>query len=461
MIQETMENGTQEESVKEPVIGKFKPKRKFLTFVNATKSSIGNRSSGIRFIGDSAFIKSEELTGTIEGVTFKVEICDEGTINFEEVDTNFCDEAMIGRFVEYIDSLDVTGYAEKYVVHGIQFFDKNDKRVYLEVEYKKPFDQLLSILDDIKPKPLQEGGMSILDSLFGDEEPEEIEVSNETETETITETKAETVEEAPKENIAQQMMREAFEKVNADKVQELKDRIENKEKNISKYKTDIRQAENSLKSDIEEHKVLSTRLESMSPFDAPNGFVFHVSVENKTGIEPDQSIKDVVAKIAPILKLREEDVLELLTNGYYTIKVADKTDISNTGISLTKELYEKISKIDIGGKVTLVSSTEFEYRGDLNWHQLVGKMLRIGFEQSEEFDKICDSNSYVSEYKEGTEEDSCECKDGTCGHDHNENLGVMDIVDKAIEDHKTDIYNKTDEDMKHLKGFNESQLLIH
>ena len=38
----------------------------------------------------------------------------------------------------------------------------------------------------------------------------------------------------------------------------------------------------------------------------------------------------------------------------------------------------------------------FEYRGTLNWHQLVSKMLRKGFEQDPDFDKLCQSNSYES-----------------------------------------------------------------
>ena len=32
----------------------------------------------------------------------------------------------------------------------------------------------------------------------------------------------------------------------------------------------------------------------------------------------------------------------------------------------------------------------------MNWHQLVGKMIRNGFEQEPEFDKLCQSNSYES-----------------------------------------------------------------
>jgi hypothetical protein len=43
---------------------------------------------------------------------------------------------------------------------------------------------------------------------------------------------------------------------------------------------------------------------------------------------------------------------------------------------------------------------QFEYRGTMNWHQIVGKMIRKGFEQEPEFDKICQSNSYDSHEEE-------------------------------------------------------------
>ena len=110
---------TKAEEVKEPIIGEFKPKRKFLNFVSAVNGA------KIRFIRDIAFVKGEKLSGTLEGVVFKITICDEGTINFEEVDTNITDVAQRQRLVDDIDSTDVTGYAQKYVVSGIQFDDVN------------------------------------------------------------------------------------------------------------------------------------------------------------------------------------------------------------------------------------------------------------------------------------------------------------------------------------------------
>jgi hypothetical protein len=48
----------------------------------------------------------------LEGVIFKITICDEGTIDFEEVDTNISDKAMRQRPIDDIDSNDVTGYTQ-------------------------------------------------------------------------------------------------------------------------------------------------------------------------------------------------------------------------------------------------------------------------------------------------------------------------------------------------------------
>jgi hypothetical protein len=57
-------------------------------------------------------LKGDKLSGMLEGVIFKITICDEGTIDFEEVDTNISDKAMRQRLIDDIDSNDVTGYTQ-------------------------------------------------------------------------------------------------------------------------------------------------------------------------------------------------------------------------------------------------------------------------------------------------------------------------------------------------------------
>jgi hypothetical protein len=306
---------------------------------------------------------------------------------------------MIQRLVDEIDSRDVTGYTQKFVVASLNFYDDEDKTCYLEVEHKKPIDMLFSLFDEEKTNEITENGMSILDALFSSETDEEFsrEFEGESDEEIQKESEPEIVETE-----SQKMMREAFEKMNAEKVQELKDRIEKTENDIIKLKVEVKQSESKIKSQSDDLKILNTRLESLTPKDPSIGYDFFVSSENKTGIEPDEKLVEVVEKIAPLLKLNTPVVIDMLTKGYYTIKV-QKQGPEEDKNKLDKEIYQKIQKIDVLGKVTMVGTCEFEYRGDMTWHQLVDKMIRMGLDQNPDFDKECGSNSYESDEKEETD----------------------------------------------------------
>jgi hypothetical protein len=417
----------EENEVKEPVIGQYKPKRKFLNFVTGLKGRI-------RLLSNYAFIKGEQLSGMLEGVVFKITICDEGTINFEEVGTSQTTPDMIQRLVDEIDSRDVTGYTQKFVVASLNFYDDEDKTCYLEVEHKKPIDMLFSLFDEEKTNEITENGMSILDALFSSETDEELsrEFEGESDEEIQKESEPEIVETE-----SQKMMREAFEKMNAEKVQELKDRIEKTENDIIKLKVEVKQSESKIKSQSEDLKVLNTRLESLTPKDPSIGYDFFVSSENKTGIEPDEKLVEVVEKIAPLIKLNTPVVIDMLTKGYYTIKV-QKQGPEEDKNKLDKEIYQKIQKIDVMGKVTMVGTCEFEYRGDMTWHQLVDKMIRMGFDQNPDFDKECGSNSYETKEEEKDETNASDMK--TDIMNMAEDLqksgvkGMIDLADDTIKD---------------------------
>jgi hypothetical protein len=385
--------------VKEVIIGEFKPKRKFLSFISAVNGA------RVRFNRDIAFVKGEKLSGTLEGVIFKITICDEGTINFEEVDTNVTDKAQRQRLIDDIDVLDVTGYAQKFVIGTIQFDDIDGRLCYLEVEHQKPIDVLRSIFGDTDEKEevqISERGMSFLDDLLGS--------TNEVETLELSERDAEILVDAienpaePNEKLkkaSESYLEEQFRKMNEEKVNELKSRITDTTKEILNHKREISQAESKLKLSSEQLGVLETRLESMTPGDEPNGYVFFVSEEQKNELGLDESTKHIADKIADLLGLKKDVLFEQLTGGFYKIRIAKKDDISTEKVEVTKEILEKMS-FDPMGKMSMDTPGEFEYRGDLNWHQLVGKMIRNGFEQEPEFDKLCQSNSYDSKEEEKT-----------------------------------------------------------
>jgi hypothetical protein len=405
-----MQEDTQNENVEvrtEPIIGDFKPKRKFLNFISAVNGA------RIRFIRDVAFLKAEKLSGMLEGVIFKISICDEGTINIEEQEgTSKTNKEMIQRLLNDIDAIDVTGYAQKFIVAGLEFNDINGDRCYLEVEHQKPIDKLKSLFDEEEKPEISEKGLSLLDDLFGssDEVEEEwdedhalSEVMNSM-LDDLSEEDVKTIIEAndnppaPNEklkNATETYMEEQFRKMNESKVIELEYRIEETQKEIIRYKNEAKTAESKAEEKKEALGVLETRLETMKPGDEPNGYVFFVSEEIKDMESLSEEETKIALKISDIMKLKGDVIVKMLTEGYYKIKIAKKEDITNQDFELEKEIYQKIMSIDIDGKMK-VSEEGFEYRGKLNWHQLVSKMIRNGFEQEPEFDKLCQSNSYES-----------------------------------------------------------------
>ena len=398
------------EETKEPIIGEFKPKRKFLNFISSVNGA------KVRFIRDIAFVEGKKLSGMLEGAIFKITICDEGTIKFEEqVEEGkepVSNTEMIKRLIADIDDIDVTGYAQKFVVSGLPFKDINGDLCYLEVEHKKPIDLLASIFNDKEEENMNisEKGLSVLDQLFAEEEKvdkvtsilDELFPDDETETNEL-----ETIEEVKEEPKSESLsyMEESFRKMNESKVKELESRIEEKTKDITKFNIDIKQAETKLQETEEQLGVLQTRLETMTPGDEPNGYFFLVSDEQKLETGLDETTKNIADKIADIMKLKKDVLFKYLTGGYYNISIGKKDDITSEidEKELTKLVSEKVLVIDPSGKFTfdeVNGRTVVQYRGDLNWHQLTSKLIRKGFEQDEEFDKLAGSNSYESKTEE-------------------------------------------------------------
>ena len=391
--------------VKPVNLGEFKSKRKFLSFIS------GVNGARVRFNRDIAFLKGEKLSGMLEGAIFKITICDEGTLNFEEVDTKLSDAPMRQRLINDIDSMDVTGYTQKYVVAGLEFADVDGNRCYLEVEEAKPIDKLRLLFgDDEEVTPtekteISERGLSILDQLFGSNEEEdnsddEYLLRKSGEGRDFDE---EEVEEVKESKLS--YMEEQFRKMNEDKITELKSRIEDAQKDIRKYESDIKNAETNKKKVTDSLGILETRLETLTPGDEPNGYVFFVSEQKKNieGLNDDET--KISGKIADLMNLKKDVLVKHLTEGYYKIKIAKKDDFKTKLDKVDKDILEKIDTIDVTGKLSMTDTNEFEYRGELNWHQLVSKMLRKGFTQEPEFDMLAGSNSYESkeEVKEETE----------------------------------------------------------
>lgn len=383
---------TQDNEVK---IGKFKPKRPFLNFVAAVNGA------KVRLISDFAFIKGEKLSGILEGTKFKFTLRDNGTLDVEEIGSSKSDDAMIKRLIDDIDTTDVTGFAHKFVVHGLEFEGEKGERYYLEVEHQKPIDKLKSLFDEPEPPQLSDNALSFLDDLLSiskDEIEEEVIEEEHAETENdIVEVKEEKVH-------ALSYMEESFRKMNEQKVNELKSRIEEAEKNILKFKRDIQQSERSINSETDRLSVLQTRLDSFNVNEESTGYVFQVSDAKQSERELNDIEKALLSDVARLIKADENMLTRLLSNAMYVIKLAKKDNFEDK--TLSREAFERLKQIDLNGTYSVNADGNIEYRGKFTWHQVVDKLIKKGFEQDADFEKFAGSNSYEVAKPDLTEEDS-------------------------------------------------------
>jgi len=379
---------------KELTTGQFDVDGKFKGFIN-----IKGRA---RIHQNSAFINIGEFSGMYDGITMKLTICDDKKVNLEEIDSDQIDDSMKKRFLDDVITKKVQSggggvFSELALIASYKFVDKDSNRLYLEVETIKPIDKLKNLFEeDTKMRKVSETGMGFLNSLLGDLPEEELPVVEEN-----NDVKEEvSVKEVSTEILStyDQMMKDSFTKMNRDKIEELTSKIGDKQNALTKCKYEISRNERLFNQLTEDYRVLNSRLESLSPFAEPNGYVFFIS-ESKKNTDDIISEDDmgVLSKISPALGVDVGKLAEFLKKEFHVIKIAKKDYLENT--NLTPEIFKKISNLDPAGSLKPLSG-EFNYTGDLNWHQLTDKMLRFGFEQSPEFDEKCGSNSYKSEKKE-------------------------------------------------------------
>jgi hypothetical protein len=143
-------------------------------------------------------------------------------------------------------------------------------------------------------------------------------------------------------------------------------------------------------------KIINGRIDDIQPIEPPNGYYFNVSEkQNETVIlepEIEKIIKDKVSKVKGI---NTENFMKLFTSGEYHIKISKKTDDGYSLVEDFKEVssdvLEKLSSLDLS-----IDDKKMIYLGEMSWGEMVNKMIKMGFEQNPDFDKLCGSNSYTS-----------------------------------------------------------------
>lgn len=385
----------------QPVIGEFKTKEKFVEFIGVK----GN----INFISNEATIDGKYLSGLeLDGIIFKLTICDENTVNFEEVNTSKTTVEQRQRLLDIISEKTISPIRKRMVVSELPFISVQkikDKNIdlYLSVEYQRPIDKLASIFfddedtsqDNLQNMNINKEQVSKIDTLFSLFEDDDTTTDVEVE-------KIEEVEVVATEPIYDynKQIQESFAKVKQEKIDELESRLSNKNKELKRFTQDLNLSTKKVEECKAEIELLQDRLDDLKPQADFNGYYFNVSemLNEKVILEPE--VEEIIkSKVSKIKSINLEAFMKLFEQGEYKIKLGVSQEDNIVEVEDYNKLPESILKSLSEINLQLVDN-ELSFVGELTWGEIVNKMVKLGFGQDSNFDKNCGSNSYKTNNNE-------------------------------------------------------------
>lgn len=371
-----------------PKKGNYQTKLKFLEFIGG--------KGFVNFISHEAIIEANQLSGLgMDGIKLKLTICEDSTVNIDEVDTSLTTEPQRKRLLEIIEEKTIGSYRGRTVIQELGFVSVtkvNDQNVplYLSVEVTKPIEILADVIDNpLKASKQALGKLSeLLDTWLVDDE-DEVETDVQITEEIMKD------HDIPNNNVAEQI-KSSFDSMRQDKLDELKKSKSKKEEELSKLNFQLNATQNRIVELENEIRLNQDRLDDLQPTEAPTGYFFNVSERQNEQIVLEPEIEKIIKeKVSKIKSINVENFMKLFTDGEFHItlgKIHEDTLVKVDDIkTLPSEVTEKLYSLD-----SKPADDKFIYVGDLVWSQLVNKMIKMGFEENSEFNKICGSNSYNS-----------------------------------------------------------------
>ena len=365
--------------------GEFKTSKKFLEFV-------GNKGQ-VNIHSKEATIEGKFLSGLgFDGITFKLTIFDDGTVNFDQVDGESVSKEQRSRLLEMIEDRELKPLGKKMVISDLQFWSTKElsgKKIplFLEAEHKKPISVLASVLEGGKVEVTenQNEKINFLMSLFGDES--EVEVVDLGE-----QSNPEKVEVSDWRREAE----ESFRKAKEEKLNELISKRETKLKEMFSWQRDLDVAKKSIQECKSEIELLDSRIETLQPELAENGYIFFVSEVLNQKVELDPEVEKVIReKVSGVKGINLENFMKLFEGGEHQIRLSQKVDGELKEVEDYEKLPEEIVNILKNSDLELIiSDGKLIYKGDKAWSEVVNKMIKLGFVEDPDWNKFCGSNSY-------------------------------------------------------------------
>jgi hypothetical protein len=377
-----MEKMEETSEITEVKVGEFKQPIKMKYFIGS--------KSNIKFSSKEALIFGKYLTGLgYDKVQFLLTIVDEETCNFDVYTEGIeVDKETRGRLLSLISEKTIipTSFNNEMIVKELEFnFKLSDKdiSVFLAVDVEKPIDKLNSILSS--EVEISKEHLSKLDLLFGDDDFETVE-DNYIDEESNEESNEDTIEDTPVDSNQKvdTLLVDTFDKMRQQKIEELQFELNELKLNLRTTEMDII-TKNAHKSKLSERKsLLETRLSNLLDKEGPNGYYFYVSeMKNESEILDQKTIDIIKNKLSKIKSINTDAFISLFKDGEYSVYFGKIDEEGN--FEIVKEFKDDISeKLDF----LVYDDGEFIYQGELDWHQVVDKLIKLGFSQDTKFDEL-------------------------------------------------------------------------
>jgi hypothetical protein len=377
------------ETILEKKSGQFKTEKKFIEFIGA--------KGQINFIANEATIEAKYLTGLgLEDVVFKLTIFEDGSVDFEEVDGAQTTAEQRFRFLQDIEENTLQPFRSKMVIGDLPFQsckEVSGKKInlYLSVDYQKPITNLAKVVEsNIQVNEDQTKKLDLLFSLFDEDEVEEL----------AEETIEEKVEVEEKSDVVtidwRTNLNGAFEESKSAKIFELENKLESKRFDLGRNLSQISTLQRSVDEIESEIELIKSRLESLKPAKIFNGYYFNVSENLNEKVDLSPEIEEAIkTKVSKVKGINVDNFMKLFVSAEFEIRLAQKVDSQFVEVddmkSLTSEIvalfHESRLKFSLEDGILL-------YKGDNVWADVVNEMIKLGFGQDAEWDKICGSNSF-------------------------------------------------------------------
>jgi len=362
----------------------------------------------VNFLAKSATISAKSLSGMyFEDFKLKLTIYDDGSVDFDEIDTEFTNEDERKRLLSVIEEMSLGLFRNRTVINELEFTSIEKVKgknipLYLAVEYQKPIDKLGSLLND--EVEISEDAMDnlndLLNSWFEDEEFTKIvEEMVEEENSQVVEDVEGVIDDTfmQHDDTVSSQIQLSFSKMKEEKLQELTTNQRKAEDEIRKHSFQLETSKKLLRDAESSLKLIEDRIQDLKPPMVNNGIYFSVSERQNEEVILDTETEELIRKtVSKIKSINTENFMNLFKEGKFHIYLSTKNDGDFTKVTeldvLGKEVLENLSKMGL-----VFDEGKFIYSGELKWGDIVNKMVKMGFQQDSDFDEICFPKSEVLE----------------------------------------------------------------